>query len=581
MAKRKTTEEFVQQAKRVHGDRYNYSQVQYQASYTKVSIECKEHGLFEQQPGHHISGSGCPTCGSKKAGESNKKGLEKFLIDAEVAHGNKYDYSKVVYINSKTKIVIICRHHGEFKQSPHNHTSIKHGCRKCSGTSPLSQEEFLRRSNQKHDNFYDYSNTIYKSMKDKVIIICRESGHGEFKQQANNHMNGAGCPKCARTLPKTLSDYQNIAQLRGFIFLETVCPSKASTPCRWKCANNHEWFASFSNVAGKNETGCPICSHIQLGINSRYGVDEYTKLAKLRNIQFIDEVPNSSKLKVNWKCSTGHIFKTSYSILNSGSVQGYFDTEGCSFCSKYSKATLEDYNNLAEDRNLVFCDQTIPDNSHIPCLWECKQNKHKIYRTYYELTRRAGCPDCYGGYKKTKFDYDELEKLTSFKRKDQINIPESSMDKEIWICLNNHEFTSYYTKVKSGVGCPYCSRFRSEETVRSIFEGEFKTSFQKQRLVWLNGLELDGYNEDLRLAFEYNGIQHYQYNNFFHKKDTTNFEKQQERDKQKLELCKQQNVDLIIIPYTFSYKQKDILMDYLSKVVLMIPRFSDQLLFRT
>jgi hypothetical protein len=116
---------FIEKAIKIHGDKYDYSKVNYKNSSTKIIIICKIHGEFLQIPNKHLSKSGCIECGKK-----NKLTLEKFIEKAQKIHNDKYDYSKVNYINWKTNIIIICKIHGEFQQQPNSHLQGK-GCNKC------------------------------------------------------------------------------------------------------------------------------------------------------------------------------------------------------------------------------------------------------------------------------------------------------------------------------------------------------------------------------------------------------------------------------------------------------------------
>ena len=125
-AKKLTTEEFIEKAKLVHGDKYDYSKVEYINTDTKVRIICIEHGEFYQTPHAHINGQGCPTCVGTK-----KLTTEEFIEKAKLVHGDRYDYSKVEYVNTYTKVCIICSEHGEFWQTPHNHIIGYQGCPDC------------------------------------------------------------------------------------------------------------------------------------------------------------------------------------------------------------------------------------------------------------------------------------------------------------------------------------------------------------------------------------------------------------------------------------------------------------------
>lgn len=126
----KGTKKFIAEAQAVHGDRYDYSKVDYFSCSKKIIIICRVHGEFQQLPQNHLKGHDCEKCGFLKTGDGLRKLLEDFLAAARATHGNKYDYSKVVYINTKTEVEIICPEHGSFKQAPGNHIKGS-GCLLC------------------------------------------------------------------------------------------------------------------------------------------------------------------------------------------------------------------------------------------------------------------------------------------------------------------------------------------------------------------------------------------------------------------------------------------------------------------
>ena len=125
-----TTEEFIEKAKEIHKNKYDYSKVEYVNTTTPVTIICPIHGEFQQRPTDHLKGYGCKRCAAIKANESRKLTTEEFIRRARKVHGDKYDYSKTNYVNNNTKVTIICPIHGEFYQLPYNHLRGK-GCRKC------------------------------------------------------------------------------------------------------------------------------------------------------------------------------------------------------------------------------------------------------------------------------------------------------------------------------------------------------------------------------------------------------------------------------------------------------------------
>ena len=185
-----TTEDFIIKAKEVHGDKYDYSKVEYVNNITEISIFCKKcKKFFTQKPSIHLMGSGCNVCNKS----TKKLTTEDFIIKAKEVHGDKYDYSKVNYINSNTKITIICNEHGEFQQKPSNHLQGQ-GCSKCSKCNKLTTEDFIKEVKKVHGDKYDYSKVNYIKTDEKVCIICPT--HGKFFQTPTLHKRGHGCPMC-------------------------------------------------------------------------------------------------------------------------------------------------------------------------------------------------------------------------------------------------------------------------------------------------------------------------------------------------------------------------------------------------
>lgn len=186
-----TTEEFIVKSKLIWGDRFDYSLVEYKTSNDKVKIICREHGEFLQRASAHLDGQGCMECRLEK----RRTGLDFFLEKCYKIHGDRYNYSLVTnYVNSQTKVDIICKLHGVFKTTPDKHTNSRNGCPKCKS---LGIKNFIEKSNNKHKNKYDYSLvTEYINNKQKIDIICKE--HGIFNQRISDHMiKGTGCPNCA------------------------------------------------------------------------------------------------------------------------------------------------------------------------------------------------------------------------------------------------------------------------------------------------------------------------------------------------------------------------------------------------
>jgi len=188
-------EEVLSRSIEIHGDKYDYNQMEYVNTKTKIMIVCPKHGKFRQSPTNHVLGQGCPKCGIETAKSHCSVDTETFIRRSRKTHGDKYDYSKSEYADTKTKIIIICPEHGEFKQLPKNHVNGQ-GCASCAiDKSRVGLEEFKDRASETHLNRYDYSASKFTNTNEKIGIICPE--HGIFKQTVASHLHQCcGCPTC-------------------------------------------------------------------------------------------------------------------------------------------------------------------------------------------------------------------------------------------------------------------------------------------------------------------------------------------------------------------------------------------------
>jgi hypothetical protein len=175
---------FIDSCKKVHGDRYDYSLVDYINSKTKIRIICPEHGVFEQLPHNHLcKKTKCPKCSFKGIGEKvskirkkTKPRLTEKLCDIHNFYIKKSEKNQ--HINSCIKCEIQKKYSNNIRNKYYGHTT----------------DSFINTVKIVHNNFYDYSSLIYIDSKTKVKIICPK--HGEFEQNPNNHLHGNGCPSC-------------------------------------------------------------------------------------------------------------------------------------------------------------------------------------------------------------------------------------------------------------------------------------------------------------------------------------------------------------------------------------------------
>lgn len=246
-----TTEEFIEKAKKIYGNEYDYSKVVYEGNKKKVTIICPEHGAWDVTPNNFLRGSRCPGCYG-----TPKHTTEEFIKNARKVHGRKYDYSKVKYDGLKKEVIIICPIHGEFKQFASSHLNGC-GCRKCSGTEKITKKIFLEKSKANHTIQYDYSKVEFKNPREKVCIICPK--HGIFWQNTGYHMHGGNCPKCvggtrltteefikkAKEVHDDKYDYSKVKYKNTATKVCIICPEHGEF---YQTPNNH-LFGS----------GCPTC----------------------------------------------------------------------------------------------------------------------------------------------------------------------------------------------------------------------------------------------------------------------------------------------------------------------------------
>jgi tRNA threonylcarbamoyladenosine modification (KEOPS) complex Cgi121 subunit len=202
---RKTTQQFIKDAIKVHGDKYGYENVIYVNSKTKVSITCLVCNKdFPQIPSNHLIGNGCPRCKFKKMNEANeiarKRAVCTFVKKATKVHGNKYGYEKTKYIDAKTKVTITCLSCcKDFEQRPNCHLTGR-GCNDCGNRRIADKftkttQQFIKDAIKVHGDKYGYENVVYTCARARVQITCLKC-KSDFTQKADSHLCGNGCPKC-------------------------------------------------------------------------------------------------------------------------------------------------------------------------------------------------------------------------------------------------------------------------------------------------------------------------------------------------------------------------------------------------
>jgi len=321
---------------------YDYSYVDYKNCDTIVKIKCPIHGLFERVPYNFLKRKlGCPMCiKDKKALDEQDIKNKNFIIEAIKVHGEKYDYSKIKYINCKTKVIIKCKvmDHSEFMQIPASHISGA-GCPTCgierSAALKLKDKEwFISKAIKKHGDKYDYTDTNYTKSQDYVIIMCKKVTHIAFTQKANNHLQGDGCPQCAKEeasirqrrtkeelvkqsilIHNDLYNYDMVIYISNHIHISIKCN---------KCLKIFEQTPA-NHLRGN---GCPDCAIHKRAIVQTFTKDTFIKRANIihsNKYMYDNTIYINSQTKIIISCSIHGDF---IQIPNSH-LQGY----GCNQCA--------------------------------------------------------------------------------------------------------------------------------------------------------------------------------------------------------------------------------------------------------
>lgn len=362
-----STQEFIEKAIQIHGDKYDYNETIFNKMHDKVKIKCKKCGyVFEQLPYAHLNGQGCPKCKYKTISNKLSLGIKNFVDKARELHGNKYNYSKVEYINNVTPVVIICPIHGEFTQTPANHLNGQ-GCPKCSHkSSKYTTEEFKNKIQEIYGDLFDLNKVNYTDSKTRVKIYCKK--HGYVDVLPSTLLKGKGCPKCGieeRTSKRNLTTKQFIEkaiQIHGdkYDYSKTIYKKTTEKVCIICPEHGEFYMIPNAHLSGQS---CPKC-----GINTRSNKQKLTYDEVVRRAREIHGDKYDYQLisynnvhdKVTIICPTHGEFKQELSVH----LQGF----GCSQC------------NCSRLENLI---KTFLDYNHIIYEREYTKNMNKLRLDFY------------------------------------------------------------------------------------------------------------------------------------------------------------------------------------------------------
>lgn len=452
------------------------------------------------------------------------------------------------YLGCETKLLWQCKNGHKWESSPNN-IKAKHWCPYCAGKMPSTIEE-MKGVAALHGG--ECLSTIYKSQESKLLWRCKE--RHEWWAIPKHIMKGVvWCPYCANKIRgdknrENIEDMQKLASKHaGFCLsrIDITGPSKFL----WQCKNGHEWKTTAARM--KQRVGfCARCDGYEPTL------DDLQNIAKSKGGKCLSSNYINSSKKLQWRCKEGHEWKASLSMIKSG--------HWCPYCANHFKLTIKEMQELAAKRGGLCLSNKYINNS-TKLKWKCKEGHTFEASPSHIKTSKSWCPKC--GYKvvseKGRYSMEEIRKMAIKKGGEclskEYNI---SGEKLLWRCNEGHEWKTSPHNIKNNTAwCPNCNSYINEELVRAIFEKIFEVKFIKGRPRWLIGssgrtLELDGYNKDLGIAFEYHGEQHFNGDNYFYRSNIkTNIEKRMLDDSIKRRTCLEKGINLIEIP--FNIQQKD------------------------
>lgn len=277
LSKQDSRQCFIDNARRVHGDKYSYDSVAYENSKTKVIILCKALGVFSQTPSSHLAGCGCKGCGIKSRSIKRRQSLNDFIDKARHRHGDKYCYDKIKNYLASSMIPIVCPDHGLFMMEPSNHL-IGQGCKYCgmsrrANKCRSSGDEFVARAYRVHGNRYGYTQVNYINARVKVVIECAK--HGPFQQYPDSHLAGRGCKSCGveqRGKFRELGMRVHIERAREKhkdFYDYALVPTEGNARDKVKIGCPEHGFFSQDFYQHSRGVGCPECWSERRGVRKK------------------------------------------------------------------------------------------------------------------------------------------------------------------------------------------------------------------------------------------------------------------------------------------------------------------------
>jgi len=329
---KKTNEEVIKDLSKVFkNENYDYSKVNYLGTREDVTVVCRKHGSFKRRPEILYKKRGCFSCLLE-----NQR--DKFIKKSNQIHQNKYDYSQVLYIKQKKKVLIKCKNklHGLFLQTPDNHMSKKTGCPLCARELQFfvgrkSNNQFIKEVKKVHKKNYDLSKVTYDGAKRPIIVKCKI--HGEFTIEAYSFLKGSGCYECSLISSglkrrKTNEAFiQEAIKIHGNTYDYSKCNYKVAKSHVIIICKKHGEFEQYpdTHLSGN---GCNDCGNEKIGDKRRNSIEKVKNILIKKRGANRFEYPH---LSIEYK-SNRSLITIKCNIHNKFFKQTVTDHERCGGC---------------------------------------------------------------------------------------------------------------------------------------------------------------------------------------------------------------------------------------------------------
>jgi hypothetical protein len=423
--------------------------------------------------------------------------VRKLSIDGlrEIARSRGGQLLSDTYVNCDTPLVWQCATGHKWKANATNVKNCGKWCKRCADArSGLKKRLPLQ---DLHELAVAREGTLitqtYVNAHGELEWECKREHRWKASASYVKH-HSLWCPECPPI--DRLEGLQALAKRRGGKLLSAVY-LHTDAHLSWQCAKNHQWNVSSTNV--KRGTWCPECAGV-----ARIDVDDLRVIALTRNGRLLSQQCAGAFDHLLWECARGHRWRATATSVKAKTW--------CPTCARIGRrASITELQEIARaNQGLLLSKHYITADK--PLLWQCKREHRWKASAGSVRNGKTWCRYC--GFERMgttqRIDFRELENLADIRGGRVISVEyQRGKNRVLWNCSNSHRWKTNASNIRKGTWCPICASGRGERMVRCCFEFIFKQAFPRSRTSWLGRQHLDGFCEQLAIAFEYDGEQHF------------------------------------------------------------------------